>query len=456
MSLRDRHSVLGRTHESRRLIGGTSSFQAPGPSQDVHPAPAADSRELFEAIGVTCACSSSRRREVKRAGGPGLNKVFHPRAATGRAGLAWAMEHWGLTDVHAHPAMNAWLWGRDLRRHYCGGSTFNPLASLTDFKMLSRGGVGVQWSSLHVPEHEFLSCLLLRVASHLFPSGRKLRRLSAWECLLDQLAEMERQVARADGVVVVRSVAELDAARARGDIAIVHTVEGGHVLGDDPLPRLRSLSARGVASLTLTHLFPRALAGHTHGMPKSPVMRCACPLDDRVDERVGLTALGREVVEEMVVLRMLPDVSHCTALARREVYALVADRIPVVMTHTGVRSLNDVPYNADAEDVRSIASSGGLVGVIFMPYWLSSSAPKTGRDVLARTFEQLHTWSGGTWDHVALGTDFDGFTDPPDDFAGSGTLGQVRPLLEEMGLAREDVEKVLGGNARRVLVDGWR
>ena len=35
----------------------------------------------------------------------------------------------GLTDIHAHPAMNSFLWGRDLRRHYWSGNVFNPLAS---------------------------------------------------------------------------------------------------------------------------------------------------------------------------------------------------------------------------------------------------------------------------------------------------------------------------------------
>jgi hypothetical protein len=34
----------------------------------------------------------------------------------------------GLTDIHAHPAMNAFVWDRDLRRHYFTGEAFNPLA----------------------------------------------------------------------------------------------------------------------------------------------------------------------------------------------------------------------------------------------------------------------------------------------------------------------------------------
>src|SRR6266545_3103666 len=79
----------------------------------------------------------------------------------------------GLTDIHAHPAMNAFLWDRDLRRHYWTGRTFDPLASLTDFKMLEKGGVKVLWSSLHIPEPAFLGCRLIHFAAHFTAGGRK-------------------------------------------------------------------------------------------------------------------------------------------------------------------------------------------------------------------------------------------------------------------------------------------
>jgi len=38
----------------------------------------------------------------------------------------------------------------------------------------------------------------------------------------------------------------------------------------------------------------------------------------------------------------------------------------------------------------------------------------------------------------------------------SEALLDVSGLLEEKGLARADVEAILGGNARRVLRNGWR
>jgi membrane dipeptidase len=174
-----------------------------------------------------------------------------------------------------------------------------------------------------------------------------------------------------------------------------------------------------------------------------------------VDPDRGLTPIGRAVVERMVDRRIIPDVAHCTPVARREIYALVADRIPVIASHVGVHSLNGVPYNLEREDVEAIAASGGVVGVIFMPLWLEDPDPKKGLEAVWRTMDTVRDWSGGTWDHVAIGTDFDGFTDPADDCDSEADLPKMRTTLEEHGLSRVEVEAVVGGNARRVLRDGW-
>ena len=371
----------------------------------------------------------------------------------------------GLTDIHAHPAMNAFLWDRDLRRHYWTGHTFDPLASLSDFKMLEKGGVKVLWSSLHIPERQYFDCWFIRLAAHLFRGGRKLLKLNAWECLLTMMAEMERQVARAENrFEVARSNSELDGALAAGRTAIVHTVEGGHVLGDglDPgdlegrLARLDELAERGVASLTLAHLFPNDLAGHAEGIPEGQRKFPVCPLDTGVDLERGLTPTGRAVVERMVELRMIPDVTHCTPVARQDVYHLVANRVPVIASHIGVQSMNSENYNLDETDVRAIAGSGGVIGVIFMPYWLDRSHPGPGLDAIWRTMDQLREWSGGSWEHVCIGTDFDGFTDPPDDCDSEAKLPLIRELLEARGNSRSEVEAVVGANARRVLRHSWR
>jgi len=371
----------------------------------------------------------------------------------------------GLTDIHAHPAMNSFLWDRDLRRHYWTGKTFDPLASLSDFKMLEKGGVKVLWSSLHIPEPAYFGCKLIRLAAHFTGGGRKLLKLNSWECLLLMMDNMERQVARAgDRFEVAHSNAELDRVLTSGKTAIVHTVEGGHVLGAgldaDDLPgrlsRLQQLADHGVASLTLAHLFPNDLAGHAEAIPAAQRTFPLCPLDTGVDLQRGLTAHGEAVVERMVELRMLPDVTHCTPAARQDVYRVVANRIPVIASHTGVQSLNPEPYNLDEADVRAIAATGGVAGVIFMPYWLEQSHPGPGLEAIWSTMNAMRVWNSGSWENVAIGTDFDGFTDPPDDCDSEAQLPRIRKLLDSNGVAASDADAVLGDNARRALRDGWR
>jgi membrane dipeptidase len=372
----------------------------------------------------------------------------------------------GLTDIHAHPAMNAFMWDRDLRRHYWTGRTFDPLASLSDFKMLDKGGVKVLWSSLHVPERQYFQCWYIRLAAHLFSGGRMLLRRNAWECLVAMMAKMEWQVALAfDRFEVARSNADLDRIRAAGKTAIVHTVEGGHVLGaglaDDDLAgrlsRLDQLAESGVASLTIAHLFPNDLAGHSQGIPDDQLKLPLCHrLEIGVVPGRGLTDTGREVVKRMVEKRMLPDVTHCTPVSRREIYELVANRLPVIASHIGVKAMNEVDYNLDSDDVTAIVASGGVIGVIFMPYWLDRDHPGPGLDAIWRTMQTLHDWSGGTWEHVAIGTDFDGFTDPPDDCDSEGQMPKVRAMLEREGVSSADADAILGGNARRVLRAAWR
>ncbi len=369
----------------------------------------------------------------------------------------------GLTDIHAHPAMNAYLWGRKLRRHYMSGHTFNPLASLTDFKMLEKGNVRVLWSSLHIPEPDYFRCGLIRLIAHCTPGGRKLLKLSPWECLLQMMGNVEEQVSATERFEIARSNAELDRALERRQTAIVHTVEGGHVLGADleaddlagRMTRLETLADRGVASLTVAHLFPNELAGHVNAIPDKPKLP-TCHLDPKVDPGRGLTTVGEAVVERMVELRMIPDVSHCTPIARRRIYELVDNRVPVIASHVGVHSMNPVPYNLEEGDAMAIAASGGVAGVIFMPYWLESSHPGPGLESIWRTMKTLNDWSGGAWKHVAIGTDFDGFTDPPDDCDSEAKLPAIREKLEAEGLSRPEAEAVVGTNAREVLRRAWR
>lgn len=364
-----------------------------------------------------------------------------------------------LTDVHVHPSLKAYLFGRNLWRHYTSGKTFNPFSSRSDFPTLERGGVGVIWATHHLPEVQlFRQCFLLQSAGWLLlPVYRKLTTGSRMQRLLEMIDTLEREIARRpDRVAVASSAADVPSIRSAGKIAVVHAVEGAHVL-EGKVENLETLAARGVALMTLSHFFDNGIAAQTSGgIPRDMFIRKLCPFDFRWSQPTALTPFGKQVLTRMAELRMIVDVTHCTPDARAAVFAEVNRSRPIIATHVGVQRYNPDPYNLTHDEIREIAASGGAIGVIFMTYWLEQPRPpKNGLDIIWRTIEHIRT-ATGSFDHVVLGTDFDGFTDPPDDVRDASMLPAVTQMLLARGVPEGDVRKILGHNAQRVLTAGWR
>jgi membrane dipeptidase len=269
------------------------------------------------------------------------------------------------------------------------------------------------------------------------------------------LEAVEREAARwPERVGVARSLADVERLRAAGRIALVHTVEGAHVLGGR-LERLDALAERGVAMLTLAHFYGTDIVTPVDSVPKNLFLRRLCSFRFPTGQRPPLTELGRELLHRMAALRIIPDVTHCSPEARREVYRAVGRRRPVVASHVGVAALFPDPYNLSDEDLREIAATGGAAGVILMPYWLTGNGIRDAVPAIWRTMEHVREVTG-SWDHVMLGSDFDGFSLPPRDVRDASRLGLVTGAMLERGVAPADVKKVLGGNAMRILYDGWR
>lgn len=362
-----------------------------------------------------------------------------------------------LSDVHAHPSLKVYLFGRNLWRHYGASRAFNPFSSRSDFTMLEASGVRVLWAAHYLPERNlFRDCWALRVPPlSWLPVRRKLTEGSLLHRLLQMMDALEREIARrADRTELARSAADVERIAAEGKIAVVHTVEGAHVLEGDP-DNLEVLAGRGVAMLTLAHFYANGLVAQVNGVPKGMIPRFLCGFRFDGFGEPPLTELGRAVIRKMKGLPMIVDVTHCTPEARAAVFGEVNRERPVVASHVGVSALNPDPYNLRPEEVREIAASGGAVGLILMTYWLDHTHPKNGLDPIWRTLEEVQRITG-SWDHVMIGSDFDGFTDPPDDVRHAGELGRITAMLIERGLDDDSIRKILGGNALRVLRKGWR
>jgi membrane dipeptidase len=378
--------------------------------------------------------------------------------------LSWEQLHTEsiLVDLHAHPSLKVSLFNRLLTSRWRAGRAFDPFGVRTDFAKLRQGGVDVLLSTVYPPEKGILDeCRYLRLLRYVLPgTWHKVFDRPYFDVALSMLDTMEHQVERARDhetgqplARMVRSVKELDDLLSQTGprpIAVINNVEGAHSL-DGNLDNVQRLFDRGVAYLTLAHFYPNEAVNPCFPYPES-VQTLGCFQGGR-NLALGLEPFGAEVIERMIELGMILDIVHCTPVARRRIYDIVGNRLPIIASHVGAYEVNPSPYNLKDWEIRRIAETGGLVGVIFMNYWLMPHETRRGLNFIARTIE--HFVKVGGIDHVAIGSDFDGFTDPPDDLKDASEFPKLtqRLIAEEWG--PEEIAKILGGNILRVLREGW-
>jgi microsomal dipeptidase-like Zn-dependent dipeptidase len=356
------------------------------------------------------------------------------------------------------------------------------------------GGLDVGLSVIYIPEAGWFDDIpILGLAKYLKPgTWKKMASVTFFQGAMNAMDEMESQVDNWNNpsltenrrrISFAKSPFELKEGVNSGDLCLVHAVEGAHHLhgevggkrvGDsiystdeeilaEMLANLDILHARGVAYLTPAHFYPNHVVSPVFPYPEYALKFARKDMWGKWDHNDGFTSVGEAVIEKMFELGMLVDVSHCTPVARARIYEMAESHkahSQVIATHVGAAAINPDPYNLEDWEIRWIAGNGGVVGVIFMNYWLSPVEDKAGGKWLSLTIDHLRRTGGD--DVVGIGTDFDGFTDPPDDIPDMSYLPRfTRGLYSEFqGLHRKyddnTLRKYLGGNALRVLSEGWR
>jgi len=368
-----------------------------------------------------------------------------------------------ILDMHAHPSMKVSMFHRLLTaRLYPSSRAFDPFSMRTDYSKLEQGGVDALMSVIYAPEKGIVDeCRLLRFLLNFMPRVRRnIYARPYFELTVELIDEIEKAAEHAihphtgkPRVRFAHSPAELGQIidGDDGTVALVHCIEGAHCL-EGKLENLELLAQRGVAYMILAHFFENELVYPCYPWPET-VQKLGCFQGER-NVWLGLKTFGEQAVEKMVELGMLVDVSHCTPPARKRIYEIVGTRAPILASHVGAYEINPDPYNLQDWEIRTIAESGGVVGVIFMNYWLMPRESQRGMNFISRTID--HVVNVGGIDHVGIGTDFDGFTDPPDDLKDASELPRLTQRLLVSGYSPEDIAKILGGNALRALRQGWK
>ena len=248
--------------------------------------------------------------------------------------------------------------------------------------------------------------------------------------------------AASDGAVaIVRSVEELDRARASGALAIGLHLEGAEAIGPD-LAALDAWYAAGVRSLG--PVWSRANA-FGHGVPfrfpSSP------------DTGPGLTEDGRRLVARCAELGIAVDLSHLNEAGFWDV-ARTLDG-PLIASHSGVHALCTYSRNLTDDQLDAIGSSGGLVGINFDVGSLRADGGDDAETPVAKIAEHARYVADRIGpDHVALGSDFDGATMPAE-LPDASRYPRVLAALEAAGFEGGELDRIASGNWRRVLAAAW-
>jgi membrane dipeptidase len=249
-----------------------------------------------------------------------------------------------------------------------------------------------------------------------------------------------------------------------GKCASLIGVEGGVAIEND-LSMLRILYTLGTRYMTLTHNQTLDWADAATDKPKHG----------------GLSPFGVRVVREMNRLGMLVDISHVSVETMSDV--LDTTQAPVIASHSSAFALCPHPRNINDDILRRIRLNGGVVMINFFSSFI---VPDAFKKVSAKQAEiqktttdktevkkQLDAWLAthpelfGTIntvvehiehvarvagvDHVGLGSDFDGITRWPKGLDGVADYPKITEELLRRGHSEENIRKILGENALRVL-----
>lgn len=305
-----------------------------------------------------------------------------------------------VVDLHSDAMLDVAAGKRDLGQRGPTGHV--------DIPRLREGGVDVQVLALYV---------------HPRYAGRGFRRVTELLDAFDGLVRAQRSLALATTVETIEEVVRA------GRIAAVLAVENGSALDGDPA-NLDRLHARGVRMLSLTWNQSNDLADGA-----------------LEDARGGLTPLGRRVLRRMQELGMVVDVSHLSERAFWEV--LEATTGPVVATHSNAAALTPHRRNLTDAQLQALARRGGVVGVNFYPVF--TGGPTMER-VMAHVDHLVRVMGAS---HVALGSDFDGFTQTVAGLEDASKFPGLTAGLLARGYGPADVRKILGENALRVFRVVW-
>lgn len=290
-----------------------------------------------------------------------------------------------------------------------------------------------------------------------FHNSYGLGGFTAKEDALEYLAAWQGYLgAQADLFTLVRTVTDLDAAKAAGKAAVIMGMQNADQFQNPE--DVGQFYRLGLRCAQLTYNSQNFIgSGST----------------DRVDG--GVSDFGVSIIQAMNKAGMLIDVSHCGD--RTTLDGIDLSPKPIAITHSNCRSLARHPRSKTDETIRRLAAKGGVMGITGVRNFVRETEPTT----ITHMVDHIdHAVKIAGIEHVGVGSDADlnGYDDMDpkqyvelkaaykSSYAFRGKLdtdGFDHPLkffdlTEELirrGYSNNNIQLIIGGNFRRLLGATW-
>jgi len=302
--------------------------------------------------------------------------------------------------------------------------------------------------------------------------------VDCWHKTIDSVGEFADAYnfvdAHAAQIVVATSVRQIREARAQGKLSLVFGCQSAEFL---QAPYYDPSSGPARTALRAYHQLGLRVLGIAYNVTNAFG-------SGNIEPQIGLTKAGRLLVDEIHRLRIVLDVGGHTG-EQTTLDAIEMSRgVPVISSHTNVKTLNDNPRCVSDRVIDAIASTGGVIGInaerdFVMRNRQNADLPEAPIATLDRhldEYEYIRKRVGA--DHIGIGPDFvegsplvigsrvnrlvwpremnsDGPLKYVQGFEKISELPNVTQGLIKRGWSTGEIRKLLGENWLRVYGQVW-
>ena len=257
----------------------------------------------------------------------------------------------------------------------------------------------------------------------------------AWKHVVRQCEGFRSWQARDERVVFADTAADIRAAHAKGKLACFIGIEGAHGLNGD-LGKVAAFEELGVRYVTLNHFNSNKASPAAQGW--------------RASNEAPLRPWGYELIDALIDHKIMVDLAHVGRRSFLDAAEHCRHRgVPVIVSHTACDAVCRINRNITDEQLRAVADTGGVAAIIFAPMFLS----KKRRDHVSCLLPHLrHVRQTIGVDHLALGSDFDGWIlSLPVGLQDVTDMPAITQLMMDDGWTHEEILSVLGESSLRVI-----